>query len=72
MHDASGKHASLDQPRAARERSLTCGRCGTVFECRLGGDCWCAAEPVRLPMPEAGAGDDCICPACLRAMAQNT
>jgi len=29
-------------------RKLICARCGAAFDCGLGGDCWCAAEPVRL------------------------
>jgi Cysteine-rich CWC len=50
-------------------RELLCARCGTAFQCGLGGDCWCAAEPVRAPMPAPGSGEDCLCPACLRAAA---
>jgi hypothetical protein len=46
-------------------RRLVCAGCGVRFDCRLGGDCWCAAEPYRLPMPSSPA-DDCLCPACLR------
>jgi hypothetical protein len=49
-------------------RRLACTRCGTAFDCSLGGDCWCAAEPFRLPVPDSAA-DDCLCPACLRAAA---
>jgi hypothetical protein len=49
-------------------RRLACARCGTAFDCSLGGGCWCAAEPYRLPMPDSVAGD-CLCPACLRAKA---
>jgi len=48
-------------------RRLCCERCGREFDCGLGGDCWCAAEPYRLPMPEDGA--DCLCPDCLRTAA---
>jgi len=50
-------------------RTLACARCGTVFECRPAGDCWCAAEPYRLPLTTAGAAEDCLCPACLRQAA---
>lgn len=50
-------------------RSLACARCGAVFECRPAGDCWCADEAFRLPLPVAGADEDCLCPACLRAKA---
>ena len=49
-------------------RRLACARCGTRFDCGLGGDCWCAAEPYRLPMDNA-AIEDCLCPACLRKAA---
>jgi hypothetical protein len=51
----------------APARDMVCARCGAAFRCGLGGDCWCAAEPLRLPMP--GADQDCVCPACLRAAA---
>ncbi len=47
-------------------RRLACARCGCEFDCGLGGGCWCAAEPYRLPMPEGG---DCFCPDCLRTAA---
>jgi hypothetical protein len=47
----------------ARTRRLNCERCGRPFDCSLDGDCWCAAEPVRLPLPATG---DCLCPDCLR------
>jgi hypothetical protein len=50
-------------------RRLSCQRCGAAFDCQLGGGCWCAAEPMRLPMPAAESGEDCLCPACLRAAA---
>jgi hypothetical protein len=35
--------------------------------CSPGGDCWCAAEPVRLPMPSPLSDEGCLCAACLRA-----
>jgi hypothetical protein len=58
-------------------RRLSCARCDASFDCGLGGDCWCAAEPARLPMPKAmdkpteqpGPAEDCLCPTCLRAAA---
>jgi hypothetical protein len=53
---------------ATAPRRLICARCGTVFDCGLGSECWCAAEPYRLPMPDSAA-EDCLCPACLRAAA---
>ena len=48
---------------------VTCARCGAGFNCSPGHDCWCAAEPFRLPMPEAGSSAGCLCPTCLRAFA---
>lgn len=53
---------------AAPARRLACARCGVAFDCAQAGDCWCAAEPYRLPMPGA-ASEDCLCPACLRKAA---
>jgi Cysteine-rich CWC len=50
-------------------RTLACARCGSVFECQLAGDCWCAAEPYRLPLTSEGAAEDCLCPDCLRKAA---
>jgi hypothetical protein len=50
-------------------RNLVCARCGGAFECAVGGQCWCAAEPYRLPLTDAGAAEDCLCPACLRRAA---
>jgi hypothetical protein len=49
-------------------RRLTCARCGTTFDCSLGGDCWCAAEAVRLPLP-TDSSEDCLCRACLHQAA---
>jgi hypothetical protein len=49
-------------------RQKTCVRCGAVFGCRSEtGGCWCADEPVDLPMPTPGSAEDCMCPTCLRA-----
>jgi len=56
------------QPDDRTPRHLACARCGSTFECRLGGGCWCAEEAFRLPVPDA-ASEDCVCPACLRAAA---
>ncbi|MBI1202076.1 MAG: hypothetical protein GC182_06150 [Rhodopseudomonas sp.] len=50
-------------------RQLTCARCGAAFGCNLAGGCWCDAEPYRLPLPTQAA-QDCLCPTCLRQMAQ--
>jgi hypothetical protein len=50
-------------------RRLACARCGGTFDCGGGaGGCWCMGEGFRLPMPGA-AGEDCLCPACLRTAA---
>ncbi|MFZ0845218.1 MAG: cysteine-rich CWC family protein [Pseudolabrys sp.] len=58
----------MPPPTAIAPRHITCARCGAAFECGLAGDCWCAAEPSRLPMSNAStaAQEDCLCPACLR------
>ena len=50
-------------------RRLACARCGTAFECGAPGECWCAAEPYRLPLTPAGEIEDCLCPTCLRQAA---
>jgi hypothetical protein len=50
-------------------RRLACAHCGTVFECGLSGECWCAAEPYRLRMTDRAAQSDCLCQACLRKAA---
>lgn len=65
--------ANAQTGTVAASRAVTCARCGANFECGLSGQCWCAAEPYRLPMP-AAALEDCLCPACLRkaAAAQGT
>ena len=60
----------MTTPTPNSPRRLACARCGAAFECGLGGECWCAAEPYRLPMPPAGESEDCLCPACLRKAAQ--
>ncbi|WNV08511.1 cysteine-rich CWC family protein [Tardiphaga sp. 20_F10_N6_6] len=48
-------------------RRLTCSDCGTEFGCDLSGNCWCAEETAKLPMPTTGG--DCLCRDCLRAKA---
>jgi len=58
--------SSAAQPPARR---LACARCGTTFDCGLGGDCWCAALPYRVPLTDAGRSEDCLCPDCLRKAA---
>ena len=62
-------HEPEQAPLPNPSRKLACARCGSVFECALAGDCWCAAEPYRLPLTTAGAIEDCLCPACLRQAA---
>jgi hypothetical protein len=59
----------------AAVRHIACARCGSTFIC--GRDdpagCWCAAEPYRLPTPlpaQVGSFSDCLCPSCLRAVAE--
>jgi hypothetical protein len=54
---------------APAPRRLACARCGAAFDCGLSGECWCAAEPYRLPMT-GDAREDCLCPACLRKAAE--
>jgi len=55
--------------RAQAPQRAACARCGAAFDCDPGGDCWCAHEDFRLPMPVAG--ETCLCVACLRAAAQD-
>jgi hypothetical protein len=50
-------------------RRIVCARCGSAFDCELSADCWCAAEPYRLPMTRALL-EDCLCPACMRKAAE--
>jgi hypothetical protein len=49
-------------------RVVVCARCGASFGCDLSGECWCAHETFRLPIP-TDAASDCLCPVCLRAAA---
>ncbi|KAA0075192.1 hypothetical protein [Tardiphaga sp. P9-11] len=49
-------------------RRLTCSDCGTEFGCDLSGNCWCAEETAKLPMPTTGG--DCLCRDCLRKAAE--
>jgi Cysteine-rich CWC len=55
-------------PMSNPSRRIACARCGAAFECGLSSDCWCAAEPYRLPLTDP-AVEDCLCPACLRQAA---
>jgi hypothetical protein len=55
------------------ERRLICENCGQEFGCARDSiaDCWCNAEPYRMPMPAPGSGvvGGCLCPTCLRQAA---
>lgn len=59
---------ATSEPTFTPARTLTCGRCGASFACGLSAECWCAAMPARLPLPEDQA-EDCLCPDCLRRAA---
>ncbi|MGA7349065.1 MAG: cysteine-rich CWC family protein [Pseudolabrys sp.] len=59
----------MNSTTADPRRPLSCARCGTTFDCGLGADCWCAAEPFQLPMTVSPV-EDCLCPACLRDAAE--
>lgn len=48
-------------------RRLACARCDGEFTCDVSGQCWCAEETARLPMPLAD--EDCLCRDCLRQAA---
>jgi hypothetical protein len=50
-------------------RTVVCARCGAAFGCGLSAECWCALVPARLPLPDDGGADDCLCPDCLRRAA---
>jgi hypothetical protein len=54
--------------KAPATRRLACARCGAAFDCGLGGDCWCVAEPYWLPLTN-DTSEDCLCPDCLRKAA---
>jgi hypothetical protein len=52
---------------------IVCERCGQQFGCSRDRiiDCWCVAQPYQLPLPpEAGNFGDCLCPSCLRSVAE--
>jgi hypothetical protein len=51
-------------------RRLACSGCGAEFGCNPSGPCWCSDESFHLPMPVDGG--DCLCPDCLRKMAQQS
>jgi hypothetical protein len=57
-----------DSSAQASPRQLACTACGSEFSCSLTGSCWCFDESFRLPMPSADG--DCLCPACLRKLAE--
>ena len=51
VFDAARAQArQMNSTTADPRRPLSCARCGTTFDCGLGADCWCAAEPFQLPM----------------------
>jgi len=56
------------EPALQEPRRLACSRCGSEFGCDLSGNCWCAEETARLPMPVEG--EDCLCRECLRKAAE--
>jgi hypothetical protein len=49
-------------------RRLACASCGAEFGCNPSGPCWCSDEAFRMPMPVDGS--DCLCPDCLRKLAE--
>ena len=64
----SAHNRAMDsQLRPTPSPQAQCARCGAAFACSPGGDCWCAAEPVRLPMPSPLSEEGCLCAVCLRA-----
>ena len=56
-----------NRPESQPTRRLACEACGTEFGCNLSGPCWCNDEAFRMPMPVDGG--DCLCPDCLRKLA---
>jgi hypothetical protein len=59
--------------RKSSARVVICAQCGASFGCDLSGDCWCADEPFRLPVPAAtDTASDCLCPTCLRVLARSS
>jgi hypothetical protein len=70
--DASSAMSPAPAAPSLPLRRLACERCGNAFDCgseSASGQCWCMQEDYRLPMPDPAAGD-CLCPACLRALAR--
>ncbi len=46
-----------------------CPACGAAFTCGMNAglnECWCAAFPPLLAVPEGEAAGSCYCPDCLR------
>ncbi|QOZ31728.1 hypothetical protein XH92_08445 [Bradyrhizobium sp. CCBAU 53421] len=60
--------SSTDRSEPTSPRRLACTACGSEFSCSPAGSCWCSDESFRLPMPADGG--DCLCPACLRKLAE--
>jgi hypothetical protein len=63
----TNRQESRTKSPAQQPRRLACSRCGTEFGCDLSGNCWCAEETAKLPMPVKG--EDCLCRDCLRKAA---
>nr|WP_249137006.1 cysteine-rich CWC family protein [Bradyrhizobium tropiciagri] len=60
--------SSNDVSKQVSPRRLACTACGSEFACAPAGPCWCSDESFRLPMPTDGS--DCLCPTCLRKLAE--
>jgi hypothetical protein len=60
---------TLPESKNVSARRLSCGQCGAVFDCGLSADCWCASVPAKMPVPDEPV-QDCLCPDCLRRMAE--
>ncbi|PDT75902.1 cysteine-rich CWC family protein [Bradyrhizobium sp. C9] len=60
--------SSSDRFEQTSPRQLACTACGSEFSCSLTGSCWCSDESFRLPIPVDGG--DCLCPSCLRKLAE--
>ena len=61
---------SMGHPKVMHQpyADSACARFSVSFDCGLSAECWCAAEPYRLPMTKAWI-EDCLCPECLHKAA---